>query len=820
MKIKLPGLGQIKTGKDAQEIVSVATIEHPPQIDKTYDILGGLLSVNQSSSLSNEKSISRKLLEANKEWVYRNSDVIAQEVSNIEFELFSIDLKGGEIEFNQIEDHPLLDLLDKFNSRTTKSDGIYMTESHKKLTGDSFWLLDKNGDSVQNIFILPPDKVEIMLADPTDASADLVKGYIYRDVIDGKKIEKSYTPEEIIHFKKPNPKNPFRGYGAVEAISDTIDSDNLTNEVQRQFFEKGAISNFVLTTDSNITPEQLKRLRAEMRAMYGGAKNAFNTMIFGNGLKPADIGFSNKDMEFLALLEWYRDKIMVGFGNTKASIGIIDDVNRASFEGSLAGWLRSTIKPDMNAIVQTVNEFLVPIYGDSLILGYKDPIPQNVTEDSDRAVLLKESGIIQINEAREMVGISPIDGGDVFAPKGQGPNSPNGNEQNPNAPKPADQNQDEQKATWKKLRTIDKKELPASLSHFDIQPVLRNRNIYFKKRLNKQLKEEALPVIRAMVNKNKKKIKKDEPKQFTEQQINDYYAKQINLVEAFEHQFHDKVLQLLDKVREQALANFEHEIQTMRSLKSFVKKKKELFDAEDTKVQAQLDLTPILMQEAALAGQEAIRLVNSEETYIPFKIQDSVRTMVDKFADSMTSTDKDKLTGILENGIEAGDSIADIRDKINLEFGDYTKVQAERITRTEVLRASSMAAEDAFIQSGVVVAKQWLVALDPCKICEPYAGKIVKLNKDFYSPDDSGFQNGNPPKHVNCRCQLIPIVMGAEAYQPDFAKTVEEQRKYITDLEAQVDKRTKAYKDLKSQKLDDEVYIKALEKHLSIDGNE
>src|SRR3990167_6681468 len=438
MKIKLPIIGTISTSKEAEvqapSIVSVET----PITEKTYDVLGGLLSFSKGG-LSNEKSISSRILEANKEWVYRNNDVIAQEVSKLEFELFSMNLRGGDIEFVQIEDHPLLDLLDRFNSRTTKQDGLYMTQSHKKLTGDAFWLLDKNGSTIENIFILPPDKIELILADPM-AGGDLVAGYKYDDTIDKKRIQETYDPDQIIHFKKPNPKNPFSGYGAVEALADTIDADNLTNEAQRNFFEKGAISNFVLTTESKITQEQLKRIRAELRAMYTGAQNAFTTMIFGNGLKPSNIGFNNKDMQFLDLLEWYRDKIMIGFGNTKASIGIIDDVNRSSFEGSLNGWLKSTVKPDMDAIVSTINEFLVPMFGENLVIGYKDPIEQDITSDVLQAVQLKNAGIIQINEAREYIGLEVIDGGDIFVPSGGvatpfDPNAPvNPQEPNSNLP--------------------------------------------------------------------------------------------------------------------------------------------------------------------------------------------------------------------------------------------------------------------------------------------------------------------------------------------------------------------------------------------------
>jgi hypothetical protein len=116
-------------------------------------VLGGMLDMG-ASRLSSNKTASSRLLEANKDWVYRNNDVLAQEVSKIDFELYQVGLSKGEIVYSEVEEHPLLDLLDKFNSTTTKTDGIYNTQSHKKLAGDAFWLLAFNGNQITDIHLL------------------------------------------------------------------------------------------------------------------------------------------------------------------------------------------------------------------------------------------------------------------------------------------------------------------------------------------------------------------------------------------------------------------------------------------------------------------------------------------------------------------------------------------------------------------------------------------------------------------------------------------------------------------------------------------
>lgn len=396
----------------AQQVIE-APAKNPKTKKKFFDMLGGLLTFTPAR-LSSYRNVSSKVLQANVEWVYRNNDVIAAEVSKMDFELYKMGISGGEIVYDQIYNHPILDLLDHPNNEEVKADALYILQSHKKLAGDAFWLKIRTGMKTTALRHLPPDKIELNLRTPTEDDPTAIASYHYKDSIDGVKIDIVYRPEDIIHFKKPNPNNPFRGIGAVEAMADTIDVDNLTNATSKSFFTKGAITNFVLTTEQKITPDQLTRLRAELRQDYTGSENAYKTMILGGGLKPEKISFSNKDMEFLAQQEWNRDKIMIGFGNTKASLGMLDDVNRATHESAVIEWKRVTVKPDMDSIVNTLNEFLVSEFGDGLILGYTDPIPEDREDKRNEAKDLYGAGIITLNEARESVDYESTTNGDVY----------------------------------------------------------------------------------------------------------------------------------------------------------------------------------------------------------------------------------------------------------------------------------------------------------------------------------------------------------------------------------------------------------------------
>lgn len=748
----------------------------PAPKQKALTTLGGFFETWKS--LSDEKSISTKLLEANKEWVYRNNDVIAKEVATIDFKLYRIDFKGGKYEYTEIEQHPILDILDRFNDTTTKADAIYNTASHKKLTGDAFWYLDGNGPNINNIFILPPDKITLEIGDFTDASDMLVEGYTYKDTIDGKQVEHTYTPDEVIHIKTPNPRNMFRGYGAVEAASDTIDLDNLTTETTKKYFLQGAITNFVLATEGKISADQLKRLKAEMKSAYGGVNNAYNTMVLGNGLKPLPISFSNKDQEFIAQLEWYRDKIMVIFGNTKASLGIIDDVNRASHESSIIAWKRNSVKPEMCALVDTLNEFLVPRFGKNLILGFGDPIPEDrqaKINELNAAFAQAKNPILTRNEARRLLGYDSMPGEDELPPLSQaGPL------------------------------------IPPPLKHVNIKAVWRRNGLFKRKAAYEALFNEVKPVVKKLVKDRKqKKTRTKAPvisKTFTPDRIMKYYEKQIHVVEVIEARFENAVQQFLGRLEEKVLRNLDGELDTKKTVT------KDLYDEDDEITQAVIDFAPLLQDVAVAAGQQAFNLLELDTPYIPKDMIGYIQDNVRKFTKSMLDTDRDRLTGIISEGIKDGKSVPQIKTDIQEAFSSIKKNQAQVITRTEVIRTSNAAALDAFKESGVVEGKQWLTA-GATDECAQYEGQVESLDGNFYS-SDSEFQDGDPPLHPNCRCVLLPVLTEQKAFEPVPINERELLQGKIADLEKQIDKRTKEYKEIRSKYIDNQAYITALEKYL------
>lgn len=776
MKMKILGK-TIATGSDAEQPVQKSA----PKKDKGLsDTLGGWLDFFRKP-LSDEKQISEKLIKSNEEWVFVNVSTLSEVVSALELQLFQFKMVQGNVELEEIDQHELLDLLDKFNEATTNTDAIYNTNAHLELTGDSFWFLEggKGNKKPEKIYQLQPDNVSIKLGDFTKQGSLLIDSYNYKVTIDQKTIERSYDPSEIIHIKVPNPANPYRGKSVVEAMATTIDTDNFAQEALKNLFKNGMIGDFFLTTEKKATPEQLKRLASQFKAAYTGVRNFWKVPILYGGIKPEKLMSTGREMQLIELEAWFRNKIMSAFKNTRASLGIDDEVNRSTAEASLANWKRSVIAPKMARIVNSLNEYLVPRYGENLILGFKDPVPEDKQAKIDEASSLYDKGIITRNEARQVIDYDEVEGGDDFKI----------------SLNPVATNFDKQ---------ISKK-VP-SLKYVNYKKLFSKADIYEKAKGYRTAYKQARPIAEGIVKnrkkKNAKEVEQREHAKFNNEQVWAYWRKQIDIVEDVEKIFSNVAEQYVGFVVEEALTRLEE--------------KKIEVDKDELLERAVNQFTPSLNEVVILSGQVANRLIGTDDPYIPTKAvntREAIRNQILLFAGSMLSTDIDYMTNVLANGLSEGLSIAKIRKQIQDSFfgvGRRAKNQAERITRTEVIKASNLGAQDAFEQSGVVVGKQWLTAeddrVDP--LCSSLNGKVIDLKGKFFNKGDTISAGDKslsldysdtpyPPLHPNCRCTLLPIVEGQDDFDIRSFEQFQDLRLKITELEENVDKRTKEYKQAK-----------------------
>ena len=723
-------------------------------------------------------------LEAMRGWVYIAVKAIAQEVAKIDLVLYK--KTGKKIEV--VENHEMIDLLDIINPFTTRNDFFEATQIYLELTGEAFWYKYKVNQKTRQMWLLRPDFIDIL---PPKKRGDYIGGYRYK--VTGMKDPINYDINEVVHFKYFDPTNPYRGMGTLQAAAYAYDTDLFSSKWNRNFFFNNAMPTTLLTTEQNIKGKEIKRIKAEWKAKFGGVNKAHKMAILTGGLKVDDVlKQSVKDMDFLNLRKFSRDEILNIFQVPKSVIGITEDVNRANAQEGRIVWLDNVIKPKMVKLVSFLNEFFCPEWGDEYFFGFKDPSPSSV--DNNLKLVKEGASILTINERRELIDYEPLPDGDViFMPFG-------GN---------TDDKKDDTKAITIKGKKFKKREKK------DILVKKRSKAEVIRTALKRELEKEGvrdkLKEMLFLTINNGKKVKA--PKKKGDDKKKDYIVVDKDKREAFW-----KAMVTRSEDQEKTYEGMVNEfwkgqksriISKIKTGKSFEIKSVDsyLYDVDDENQIFVKFINELIEKIVAEAGTEALSLLGLTDT---FNFTDQVLQSINDFeirgSTSMNTTTRDLLRAALTEGISNNEGVAELTKRITQVYST-SKERAAMIARTETIRSNNFGNLEAYKQSGVVEMKEWMVALDErtCEFCLAMEKEYSKvgLENNFLNEGDIliGLDGGElkidygdlqtPPLHPRCRCTLLPVVTVAAQAQIDERVQVSKLKEKKEKLKKQIEKSKK-----------------------------
>ncbi len=682
--------------------------------------------------LSGGKISKAKLLENNKNWVFACVRARAEAVGNIKLKMFKREKDGTIIE---VPEHELLDLLASVNPFMTQFELFESLESHLDLCGNAYWYLDgvkSYNDRPTAIYPLNPKYVEIKKA----RLPDFIEEYRYTTV-DG--VVKIFQPFEILHFREANPDDPYEGKGILESIAHWVDADNYATEWNRAFFLNAARPDAVLKhLEADLTKEQIDFLRASFEEVYRGVGRAHKTLILPKGVDFVPVGWNQKEMDFVEMQRMTRDKILAGFRVPKTILGLTEDVNRANAEASNYVFALRVIKPQMERIVGYLNEFLVPRYGDNIFLDFEDPVPENrELELMENEKALAGKPYASVNEVREKEGLPPITGGDSVMTDF--------------ASVPLGKPVEEGKA---KLNVKNKNQKKPSVRF--------SRNLKKRKEISELISKEA----RKVLEENIKRVLEA----FDEEKWEVAWKGFVVRVTPYELALGERIKKFNKEQKEKVIKNLGGKKQEVDF--------NNLFDM-DEEVSILIDgATPILKELLEKEGKEALKLIGIEEAFEANleRVVNSLNKRISLMAESYNETTLDLLKEKLKEGLEAGESLPELTERVRQVYEFSDEVRAERVARTEAFGVANLATKEAWRQSGVVKTLKWFTALDErvCEFCEPMNGKVIGIEEKWFEKGDSfeGRDGGKmdidysdieaPPLHANCRCYVRPEEISVE----------------------------------------------------------
>jgi len=323
-------------------------------------------------------------------------------------------IKRKDIEIEEIEDHPFLDLMKNVNDQRNEFDLKGETQMFLELVGNSYWYLipsnmrGENGRYIPSgIWVLPANRVKIVPSKKTFIDHFELRQSGFGDPT-------RYEPEEIVHFRFPNPNDILYGMGPLQGAANTVDVNQYIKDYEIGLFKNQARPDFVFKMEKDVRMNEPDRERfIEMwKDTYGrGPKSAGKFGVLPGGMDLKEIGWSPKDLSFLIGRNLTKEEICNCFGVPMSKVQT-QDVNRANAEVGEVTYQRDTISPRLRLMEQKITEKLLPVYDESLFCVFEENIPI----DKEFRVTERESnlknGYSSINEERKIDGRERVDWGD------------------------------------------------------------------------------------------------------------------------------------------------------------------------------------------------------------------------------------------------------------------------------------------------------------------------------------------------------------------------------------------------------------------------
>jgi HK97 family phage portal protein len=309
-------------------------------------------------------------------------------------------------DFEVVDDaHPILQLLSKVNPYQNGFDATVLRVLYGELTGNSYIhpVIDQRLGVPVQLWTMPSQFVEVV---PGQQGEDFIREYRY-GATEEQKRENTYAPDEVIHFKRPNPADMYYGIGKVEAAWGAIMANEAIHEMDVAFFANKARPDYLLVVKSPAHDDELERLEVSIDEKLRGSKRTgrFLTTTADIDLKP--LSFPTKD---LAGRDQIVEEIAAVFG-VPVSMLKANDPNLASATVGFASWKQTTILPLLRMDEETLNQNLLPLFNieEDAFLAYDNPVSEDERFAFEKLRSMVAGGIMTANEARMREGLEPVE---------------------------------------------------------------------------------------------------------------------------------------------------------------------------------------------------------------------------------------------------------------------------------------------------------------------------------------------------------------------------------------------------------------------------
>ncbi len=317
------------------------------------------------------------------------------------------DLPGGGKEKNTT--HRLYDLLKNSpNPEMTGFEFWSLVIRHRLLWGNFYGQIIRDDYGAREVWPLEPSKMKV-LRDPD------TQKLVYSYKKDFSKPPINFAFAEILHVKGPT-LDGVTGLSAIAYQRQTIGLALAAEDYGARWFGNGANPGGVIGLKGKISPEGIKRLKADWEQKHAGTSNAHRVAVLEEGTTFTPTTIPPEDSQFLQTRRATKEDIAAIFRVPPHKIGLLEHTNRASIEEQNIEWVIDSLRPEVVRIQQAIQRDLIAIGdGKRNVYAQFDLMPLLQGNGASRAAIYaigRQWGYYSADDVREFEGLNPIPNGE------------------------------------------------------------------------------------------------------------------------------------------------------------------------------------------------------------------------------------------------------------------------------------------------------------------------------------------------------------------------------------------------------------------------
>lgn len=183
-------------------------------------------------------------------------------------------------------------------------------------------------------------------------------------------------PNQIVHVKRPNPHDPWRGLSVIAGGPRVYDMELALTEQEARYYEQSTRTSGVLESDRAVPPTTIEKLRLMWASWFGGPDNAGVVPILERGMTYNSISADATEAAFVAMTNLSKERIARMFRVPETLLGETGgSTDRQAAREAQRVFDNKTMRPFLNRFQSQISRSLTQAWDVDFVIDYEYEMP-------------------------------------------------------------------------------------------------------------------------------------------------------------------------------------------------------------------------------------------------------------------------------------------------------------------------------------------------------------------------------------------------------------------------------------------------------------